>query len=81
MVLPEGWELTGDYGILFTGGTVTDYKLLSVANIAGKFGIRVFGKGLVPSSYSVKAYAVVKNTISGETMTVYEPEPRSFTIT
>ena len=81
VVLPEGWELTGDYGILFTGGTVTDYKLLSVANIAGKFGIRVFGKGLVPGSYSVKAYAVVKNTISGETMTVYEPEPRSFTIT
>ncbi len=80
VVLPAGWELTDDYGLLFTGGTLTDYKLLAVANTGYRFGIRVFGKGLVPGSYSVKAYAVVKHTETGETLTVYEPEPRSFTI-
>ena len=80
VVLPAGWELTDDYGLLFTGGTLTDYKLLAVANTGYRFGIRVFGKGLVSGSYSVKAYAVVKNTETGETLTIYEPEPRSFTI-
>lgn len=81
IVIPDGWELTDDYGVQFTGGDVTDYKLVAFANAAGQFGIRIFGEGLeTGKTYTVRAYAVLKNTATQETRTVTEAESRSFTI-
>ncbi len=82
IVVPDGWELTDDYGIQFTGGDVTDYKLVAFANATGQFGIRIYGEGLeTGKTYTVRAYAVLKNTATQETKTVTEAAPgRSFTI-
>lgn len=81
IVVPDGWELTDDYGIQFTGGDVTDYKLVAFANATGQFGIRIYGEGLeTGKTYTVRAYAVLKNTATQETRTVTEAEGRSFTI-
>lgn len=83
MTVPDGWELTKDYGIVITSNVAetVGLKLVALGNSSNRFGIRVFGSALVPGTYTVKAYAVFQKTGTGELYTACEAgEGRQFTI-